>query len=397
MVGETISTFGTLISVLALPFVALLYLHRGAGALAVVGLAEMVPGFFAGLFAGVWVDRLSCRQVLVVTNAVRFGLVGLVPLLAWTNVLTMAWLVVIAALTGLTASFYAPAYRAMLPLLVAQDELTNANSLIEGANAAAEVLAFASAGFLVQLLRAPTAIFIDALTFAVAALLAVGLPKTAAAVVIEDRRRLMVDLREGLATVHRQAALRSLAFAAVAQGITQGIFGTLILLHITTTLGYPTGPQGLVYAVGGVMSIAAATVAPTVIQRLGLGRATAVGMAIGTAALLFVVWAPGPSPVGYSMLTAQQIFGDLAWTVATVASVSIRQRVTPKAVRGRVESTVGTAAIFGRVLGLMLGGWLGVPSRLGSGGGLGLAVAISAVSVVLLAPLWRFGPDDSPA
>ena len=92
VIGETISTYGSLISVLALPFVALLYLHRGAGALAVVVVAEMLPGFVAGLFAGVWVDRLSRRDVLVATNAIRFGLVGLVPVLAWMGALNMvAW------------------------------------------------------------------------------------------------------------------------------------------------------------------------------------------------------------------------------------------------------------------------------------------------------------------
>ena len=330
--------------------------------------------------------------MIVATNAIRFGLVGLVPVLAWAHALTMAWLVVIAALTGLTSSFYAPAYRAILPSLVAHDELTSANSIIEGANAAAEVLAFASAGFLVQLLRAPTAMLIDALTFAVAALLAVGLPRTTVTTSPADRS-VMADLREGLAAVHRHFALRSLALAAGVQGIALGLLSTLILLHITTTLGYPTGAQGIVYAVGGAMSIGAAALAPTVIRGMGLGRATVVGMAIFTTSLLFVVWAPGPSAAGYSMLTAQQVFGDLALTVATVASVSIRQRVAPSRVRGRVESTLGTASIFGRVIGMALGGWFGVPSRLGSTGGLGLAVGVSALSVVLMAPLWRFGPQ----
>ena len=115
-------------SLLALPFVALLYLHRGAGALAVVGVAEMLPGFVAGLFAGVWVDRLSRRDVLVATNAIRSGLVGLVPVLAWMGALNMVWLVVIAAATGLTGSLYMPAYRAILPVLVSTQELTEANS-----------------------------------------------------------------------------------------------------------------------------------------------------------------------------------------------------------------------------------------------------------------------------
>ena len=387
VIGETISTYGSLMSLLALPFVALLYLHRGAGALAVVGVAEMLPGFVAGLFAGVWVDRLSRRDVLVATNAIRFGLVGLVPVLAWMGALNMVWLVVIAAATGLIGSLYLPAYRAILPVLVSTQELTEANSLIEGSNAVAEICAFASAGFLVQVFTAPTAMLIDAITFGVAAIFAAGLPATPPSIAHKDRRTVMVEMGEGLRVVRRQTVLRPMALGAVALGLGRGLMNTLFVLHVTRTLGYRPGPQGLVYAVGGVVSIIAATIASRVTNRLGAGRAVLVGLTIESVAMLFVVFAPSPSWAGYSMLTAQQVIGDLAMTVAIVANVAIRQTHTPDGMRGRVESAIGTATTFGVVIGMATAGWLGPAERLGTRGGLGLGAALYGLAVLVMLPL----------
>ena len=388
VIGETISTYGTLVSALALPFVALLYLHRGAGALAAVGLAEFVPGFACGLFAGVWVDRWSRRNVLVVTNAVRFGLVLLVPILAWRGHLTMTALVLIASATGMVGSLYAPAYRAILPVLTSKAELTKVNSVIEGANAAAEILAFASAGVLVQLLRAPTAMLIDACTFLVATGFAASLPATPPSIARGARRRIMVELREGLATVSQHRVLRPLAGSSLSGGVYRGLASTLFVLHVTRTLGYRPGPQGFVYAIGGAVSLFAAATAPRVIGRFGDGRTAVTGLALGSAALLFVVYAPRPSVVGYSMLAAQQVFGDFTMAFSIIAVVGIRQRHTPDGARGRVEGAIGTAATLGTVVGMALAAWLGDPARFGSRGGLLLAAAMGVVAAVVLAPVW---------
>ena len=83
------------------------------------------------------------------------------------------------------------------------------------------------------------------------------------------------------------------------------------------------------------------------------------GLALGSAALLFVVFAPRPSVVGYSMLAAQQVFGDFTMAFSIIAAVGIRQRHTPDGARGRVEGAIGTAATLGTVVGMALAAWLG--------------------------------------
>ena len=163
--AATVSTFGSLVTRTALPFTAILLLDASPSAISVLRVAELLPGFIFGLVAGAWVDRLRRkpdhdRDRPWSRAAHRHHSLG--AFLGW---LGLGQLYVIAALVSVLSVFFDVAYQSLLPSLVKNDELVEANSKLSAAMSVAEASAFSSAGWLIQLLTAPVAMLVDGLTF----------------------------------------------------------------------------------------------------------------------------------------------------------------------------------------------------------------------------------------
>src|SRR5215208_7728803 len=199
--AATISTFGSLITGTALPFTAILILDASPSAIGVLRIAELLPGFLFGLVAGAWVDRLRRKPIMIATDLGRALLVAIVPLAAFLGWLDLGHLYATAALVSVLGVFFDVAYQSFLPSLVENEELVEANSKLSAAMSVAEASAFSSAGWLIQLLTAPLAMLVDALTFLVSAGLVARIrepelearPSSAAA-----RPSIASDVKEGL-------------------------------------------------------------------------------------------------------------------------------------------------------------------------------------------------------
>src|ERR687894_464601 len=163
--AATVSTFGSLVTRTALPFTAILLLNASPTAISVLRVAELLPGFLFGLVAGAWVDRLPRKPIMIATDLGRALLIATIPLAAFLGWLRLEQLYVIAALVSVLSVFFDVAYQSFLPSLVKNDELVEANSNLSAAMSVAEASAFSAAGWLIQLLTAPVAMLIDALTF----------------------------------------------------------------------------------------------------------------------------------------------------------------------------------------------------------------------------------------
>lgn len=117
-VGQAVSVFGSLITRTALPWCALLYLHAHAMDMALLVLADLLPGFLLGLSAGAWLDRRSKRPVMLLCDLLRFLLVVSIPALALTGKLTLGYLFCVAPLMGALSTVFDIAYQSYLPELV---------------------------------------------------------------------------------------------------------------------------------------------------------------------------------------------------------------------------------------------------------------------------------------
>ncbi|MGB3550671.1 MAG: MFS transporter, partial [Candidatus Binatus sp.] len=141
--GETVSLFGTRMGDVAISFAAVIALKATPFQMGLLAGARIVPTLVLSLFAGVWVDRIRRRPILIGADIGRFIVLATIPIAALFAALTMAQLY--AVILGYSALdlFFDVAYRSYLPSLVAREELLDANSKLTASAGVAEAGGFA--------------------------------------------------------------------------------------------------------------------------------------------------------------------------------------------------------------------------------------------------------------
>ena len=381
--GQTVSLGGSLVSRVALPLVAILTLDATPGEVALLRIADLLPGILLGLFAGVWVDRLRRRPLMIWSDIGRAVLLGSIPLAAIFGVLHMEqlWVVVFAA--GLLTALFEVAYHAYLPSLVTREQLVEGNSKLEASGATIEVVSFGLGGWLVQVLTAPVAVLIDAISFVASAVCLWGIkapePRTQEA---EHEQNTWEAIRDGLRLVFHDPVLRALGLAHANLNFSIYIWLSMLLVFLARDLELEPAVFTIPFAVGGICSLIGATQADRVARRLGLGPTLVLMMFINSAGLLLVPLAGGPFAMVIFMVTANQLVDGPA-TIYMIHERSLIQSTVPDHSLGRVTASLRvigwTAMLAGTVLGGVLAEMLGARTTMFIG-------AISA----LPAALWLF-------
>lgn len=148
LIGQGVSLLGSLISRVALPFFVIYTFSATPIEVAWLRVWELLPGLIVGVFVGVWVDRLSRRLVMLIVDIARALLVGLLPLLFFVQTLTVAEIMVVAALLSIATVSFESAYDAFSPIVVKENALVEANSRLTSVAAVAEVVGFSMSGVL---------------------------------------------------------------------------------------------------------------------------------------------------------------------------------------------------------------------------------------------------------
>src|SRR6266571_4222971 len=251
--GQTISQFGTQISQLAIPLTAALVLNASPFEMGLLGAFEFAPFLLLSLFAGVWVDRTARRPVLIVADVGRALLLGSIPAAAFLGILHIEQLYVVGLLTGVLTVFFDVAYQSYLPVLVSREHLVEGNSKLEVSNSVAQIAGPGVAGALVQLITAPLAVLVDALSFiaSVISLLLIHAPEPAPERHAGSSSSMWSELREGLGVVLDNPLLRSIAGCTGTSNLFGNALQALFVLYLTRDLGLPPAVIGLIYAVAG--------------------------------------------------------------------------------------------------------------------------------------------------
>jgi hypothetical protein len=168
--AQTASIFGSLIGSLALTFTAVIWLDAGALEVAILALCQTVPPFLIGPFAGVWVDRLRRRPLMIAADLGRAVVIATIPLAAVFDVLVIEHLWAAAAFLSACTVLFNVAYEAHLPSVVGREHLVEGNSKMAASASAVEIGSFGIAGWLVQLFTAPGVLVIDAVSYVWSAL-----------------------------------------------------------------------------------------------------------------------------------------------------------------------------------------------------------------------------------
>ncbi|HET9416436.1 MAG TPA: MFS transporter, partial [Candidatus Limnocylindria bacterium] len=164
-IGETVSMFGDQFYLVALPWLALA-LTGSSLALGLVLMAAAIPRAALMLVGGALSDRYDPRAIMVTSSAARAGLVGLLALLVWTDVIQLWHLYLLGAGFGAADAFFQPAALALVPRLVPEDRLEASNALVMGSMAVTGMIGPAVAGVAIAATGTALGFGIDAATFA---------------------------------------------------------------------------------------------------------------------------------------------------------------------------------------------------------------------------------------
>jgi MFS family permease len=353
--GQTVSVFGSLTTRLALPFTAVIYLDAPGWQVALLTVSDVIAGIAFGLIAGVWVDRLRRRPIMITADLLRAAVISSVPVVALFGGLHIAQLYVVAFIVGILTTFFDVSYQSYLPTLVEKEELVEGNSKLTASAAVAEAGSFASAGWMVQALTAPGAMLIDAATFlfSAGAIWRIKSPEPPPAPP-EERESLRTEIAEGLNAIRRDRLQVPMMLSWMAMAMSNGLVGGVIIFFVTNDLGFSPGVQGVIYGVGGVTSFLGALVADNVRRRLGAGGAMIAGLTFGALGILITASAPTVTWLAVIFLVATQIVSDPGWTVFDINLVSLRQSITPERVMGRVNSAVRFSGLVATLTGALI-------------------------------------------
>ncbi|HLA15360.1 MAG TPA: MFS transporter [Candidatus Limnocylindrales bacterium] len=373
--AATVSIFGSLITRMALPFVAILVLDAGPIEVAVLRGMDVAAALVFGLVAGAWVDRLRRRPVLIWADIGRAVLLVSIPAAFVAGWLSFAQLLFVAGLVAVLSTFFDAADNAYLPTIVDRDRIVGANGALAASGSAAELTGFGISGILVQVLTAPIAILVDSITFLVSAVLlaTIRMPEPAPPPP-RAREPMMAEIRDGLSRVTGDPILRPFVVAQMAQEAAWGFGGAAFLLFAVDELGLGPAAIGIIAGVGGGASFVGAVLSTRATRRFGVGPTAIGAMALAAVGAAFVPLAPAAAPiVAVAFLVAQQLVADSALTVFEVTETSVRQTLVADRELGRVTATVRFAAGSAQLFTTILGGLL--------------AAAIGLRPVLLLVPL----------
>ncbi|GII87323.1 MFS transporter [Sphaerisporangium siamense] len=364
--ADAISQVGTQVGVVALPLAAVLLLHAGPMQVGLLATAQMLAFLVIGLPAGVWVDRLPRRRVLVVADLVRAAVLVSVPVAAAAGVLGMPQLYAVALVGGVCTVFFDVAHMSYLPSIVARDALARANGTIETIRSAAALAGPGAGGWLVQVVTAPVALLADAISFALSAALLGGIPVRGEPPVRTERAGLRRELAEGVRYVAGHPVLRVVAMVGALAMLSNGIWAASQTLYLIDVLGLGPGAYGLVVAAGAVGGVVGGLTAPRATARWGTGRTMWGSAAV---ALLVAPIAPLASP-GWqvALFPLGLALGGLAGGVFNVAQLTYRQSTCPEHLLGRMNAgmrfLMWSAMPFGGLAGGFVGERYGVVTAL---------------------------------
>ena len=356
--GETVSIFGSRMGDVAVSFAAIIAIGATPAQMGVLASVRLIPKMLLSLIAGVWVDRLRRRPLMIGADLGRFALLATIPIAAMIGHLRMNLFYLVILSVSVLDLLFDLAYGAYLPSLIDSADLVEANSKLSASYAAAEVGGFALAGWLVQILTAPHAILVDAVSF-IASALAINSIRRVERPITQgrNRRNFYREALEGVRVVINDRRLSVLALVNGLAAFSYAIFSTLYMLFVVRTLGFAPGVLGMIFAIGGVSSFFSSLVAPRFVARSSEGCALACGLALQGISWFCVPAARGATVAAATLLIVQQLFGDASGTVAIITGSTVLQILVPGQMLGRVKATISLISTATLIAGSLAAGW----------------------------------------
>jgi len=323
------SSFGTYLAAIALTVNVYDETKSGVWVAALL-IADFLPIVLIGLLLGPLIDRFSRRRLMIGSDLVRFGVFAALPFVHGPGAV-----VALAAISGIATGFFLPAVYAGLPNLVPDEELTNANSLLQTVETLAWMIGPVLGGLLLTVWGPSVPYVVNAITFAISAALVARIPEGKLRSEGSLTRGHWRDVADGLKLVVTSRPLRTVLVVWNVVLIGAGAVNVAEVIFAKDTLGAGNLGFGVLVAASGVgLAIGSFLAAPALgkvgLRRHYVGSIALMGVGWGGAALSGSIWVAVPFVIG----------GAAGNGAAIICNRLLVQRGAPDQYRGRALATI---------------------------------------------------------
>nr|BFE99113.1 MFS transporter [Streptoalloteichus tenebrarius] len=333
-------------------------------------------------------DRVRRRRLMLVCHALSCLLLASVPLAWWAGVLSVGHLLVVALGLGVCSVFAMTAYEVLLPTVVGQDDLAEANAKVRGSESSAQVLGPGLGGLLVQVFGPVMGLLADAVSFAACALCLARVtvretPDTG------SRRRgdLLREVWDGLRFTLRDPYFRPISLYLATANLATGALGAIVVVFLVREVGVDAASVGALLSAGGIGGVVGAMLARRVIRAMGSARGLLFGELV---AMPFTLMMPlTTSGLGVLFFVASTFMFNAGVTVSNVIIGSFRQSYCPRHLLGRVTASGRFLGYGALPIGAVLAGALATATGLRTGAWVICVAQALCVLALVLSPIRR--------
>jgi MFS family permease len=349
MLGDQVAT-------IALPLTAVLALHASAGEMGAVTTAYLLPNLLLSLHAGVWVDRSGRRRAVMLAADVARGLLtATIPIAFAFGHLSWPQLYVVSFLLGCASVFFWVSYGGFFQTIVEREDYVEANTLLHGSRGFSFLAGTSLGGVLVQLLRGPYALALDAVSFLWSALFLkkIDVPNPPGA------PRDSGGVASGLRWIRHNPVMRADLLGVATINFFNFVFFALFLLYASRYLHVAPATIGVVLGVAAAGTLVASALTGRIARAIGVGPAFLIGCFLFPAPLLLVPAARGPHWLVIAFLFTAEFISGMGLMLLDILAASISAGLIPPLLRSRVSGAFMVVNYGVRPLGTTVAGVLG--------------------------------------
>jgi MFS family permease len=357
--GQAVSQSGSAITTLALPLTAVVVLRASTFTVGLLSAATYAAFIFIALPAGVIVNRLAKRRLMIWCDVARLLIIASIPLAAALGVLSIGQLFAAALTAGVFSVFFDVANQSYVPTLVGPPQLTDANGKLGASRSFAQVAGPGLGGGLVAAVGVIGAVTVDGLSYAVsvASLLAIRQPEERPERAPVSMRRCRAEIAAGLVFVGRHPILRRTTACTATGNLFIAMEMALDIVFLVRVLHVRPGLTGVLIAAGSLGGVAGGALAGPLARRIGSARIMWIApLVIGAPSVLVPLAEPGWRvvlfPIGYGI-------SAFSCVLLSVAQLTYRQLVCPPELRASMNAATRWIIWGVMPLGGLLGGALG--------------------------------------
>jgi MFS family permease len=358
--GRSVSLFGTEISNFALPLTAITVLNAAAYEVGLLRSLRSIAAALTSLFAGVIIDRIRRKPILIATDLGFVLLTGLIPAAYFLGFLSIGQLFIIQFLSGVLSVSSDVSQMAFMPSLIKREQIFEGNSKLQISSSVSTIGGPPAAGVLVQFIGAPLTIILDTLSFLISAFFTYLIKDSdQRPPVSSEPLKMTTAIKQGMRMVFGNKILRPLAEAISAHFLFTSMIYTVFVLYVINELKVESIFLGILFGAFGPGLLLGALAVRKFSGRYGIGTAVLISTCLNALGATLISLAGGSMPVLIVTLSIAHFLIGFGMQIYGISTLSLRQSVVPDDFQGRVNATFRFGNLCALAAGSLIAGFLG--------------------------------------